>query len=120
VITDNGVEPKTKLPLLKYVQKIHIMDVAWRNRLQTGLQSVRSLVRLPAMDDFSKDGFSGNHIPLISVLICIMTIHFCPFDSLRRCQNIQYKGGNSQNFLRKFVIFFLTLRCFYGVVIHRK
>jgi hypothetical protein len=30
------------------------------------------------------------------------------------------RGGNSQNFLRKFVIFFLTLRCFYRVVIHRK
>ncbi len=37
-------------------------------------QSVRSLVRLPAMDDFSKDGFSGNHIPLISILSCIISI----------------------------------------------
>ena len=31
-----------------------------------------------------------------------------------------FQGGNSQNFLRKFVIFFVTLSCFYGVVIHRK
>ncbi len=29
-------------------------------------------------------------------------------------------GGNSQNFLQKFVRFFLTLKCFYRVVIHRK
>jgi len=29
---------------------------------------------LPAMDDFSKNGFSGNHIPLIPVLICIISI----------------------------------------------
>jgi len=29
-------------------------------------------------------------------------------------------GGDSQNFLRKFIIFFVTLRCFYGVGIHRK
>ncbi len=28
--------------------------------------------------------------------------------------------ANSQNFLQKFVIFFLTLRCFYKVGIHRK
>jgi len=28
-------------------------------------------------------------------------------------------GGNSQNFLRKFVRFFLTLKCLYGVVIHK-
>jgi hypothetical protein len=30
------------------------------------------------------------------------------------------EGGNSQSFFGKFVRFFLTLRCFYGVVIHRK
>jgi len=35
-------------------------------------RELRSLVRLPAMDDFSKDGFSGNHIPLISVLISVL------------------------------------------------
>jgi len=29
-------------------------------------------------------------------------------------------GGNSQNFLQKFVKFFLTLRWFYKVIIHRK
>jgi len=29
-------------------------------------------------------------------------------------------GGNSQNFLGKFLRFFETLRCFYTVVIHRK
>jgi len=29
-------------------------------------------------------------------------------------------GGNSQNFLGKFVRCFVTLKCFYGVVIHRK
>jgi hypothetical protein len=29
-------------------------------------------------------------------------------------------GGNSQNVLCKFVRFFITLRHFYGVVIHRK
>jgi len=28
--------------------------------------------------------------------------------------------GNSQNFLRKFVIFFVTLSCFYKAIIHRK
>jgi len=28
--------------------------------------------------------------------------------------------GNSQNFLSKFVRFFVTLRFFYGVVSHRK
>ncbi len=28
-------------------------------------------------------------------------------------------GGNSQNVLHKFVRFFVTLRCFYTVVIHR-
>jgi len=28
--------------------------------------------------------------------------------------------GNSQNFLGKFVRYFVTLRCFYTVVIHRK
>jgi len=46
------------------------------------------------------------------------------------CENNRFKyfklvtcviqGGNSQNFLGKFVKFFLTLRCFYGVVIHIK
>ncbi len=30
------------------------------------------------------------------------------------------QGGNSQSFIGKFVRFFLILRCFYGVVIHRK
>jgi len=30
------------------------------------------------------------------------------------------QGGNSQNFLGKFVRFFVTLRCFYRVVIHKK
>ncbi len=30
------------------------------------------------------------------------------------------QGGNSQNFLHKFIIFFVTLRCFYRVVIYRK
>jgi len=30
------------------------------------------------------------------------------------------QGGNSQNFLRKFVRFFLTLKYFYRVIIHRK
>jgi hypothetical protein len=29
------------------------------------------------------------------------------------------QGGNLQNFLGKFVRFFVTLRCFYRVVIHR-
>ncbi len=29
-------------------------------------------------------------------------------------------GGNSQNFLCKFVRFFLTLKCFYRVVINKK
>jgi len=33
---------------------------------------------------------------------------------------LQNQGGNSQNFLPKFVRFFVTLRCFYGVVVHRK
>jgi hypothetical protein len=31
-----------------------------------------------------------------------------------------FLGGNSQNILGKFVRFFVTLRCFYGVVIHRE
>jgi hypothetical protein len=31
-----------------------------------------------------------------------------------------HMGGNSQNFSRKFVRFFLTLKCFYIVVTHRK
>jgi len=30
------------------------------------------------------------------------------------------QDGNSQSFLGKFVRFFVTLRCFDGVVIHRK
>ncbi len=30
------------------------------------------------------------------------------------------QGGNSQNFLSKFIRFFETLWCFYGVGIHRK
>jgi len=44
------------------------------------------------------------------------------FFSLFPSDSFQFKnlGGNSQNFLRKFLIFFVTLRCFYGVVIHRK
>jgi len=33
---------------------------------------------------------------------------------------IKVPGGNSQNFLCKFVRFFLNLKCFYRVVIHRK
>jgi len=32
----------------------------------------------------------------------------------------KHLGGNSQNFLGKFVRFFVALRCFYGVVILRK
>ncbi len=35
-------------------------------------------------------------------------------------QCIRVRGGNSQNFLHKFVRFFLTLKCFYRVDIHRK
>jgi hypothetical protein len=31
-----------------------------------------------------------------------------------------HPGGNSQNFLWKFVRFLVTSKCFYGVVIHRK
>ncbi len=31
-----------------------------------------------------------------------------------------FLGGNSQNFFGKFERFFVTLRCFYGVDIHRK
>jgi len=34
--------------------------------------------------------------------------------------DVKTLGRNSQNFLRKFVRFFVTLKCFYGVVIHRK
>jgi len=30
------------------------------------------------------------------------------------------QGGDSQNFFRKFVIFFLTLRCFYEVEIENR
>jgi len=33
---------------------------------------------------------------------------------------LRYQGGNSQNFLRKFVRFFQTFRCFYKAIIHRK
>jgi len=33
---------------------------------------------------------------------------------------IKNKGWNSQNFLRKFIIFFVTLRCLYRVVIYWK
>jgi len=33
---------------------------------------------------------------------------------------VEHQGGNSQNFLSKFVRFFVTLRCFYRVVINRK
>jgi len=35
-------------------------------------------------------------------------------------QRPQTHGGYSQNFLGKFKRFFVTLRCFYRVVIHRK
>jgi len=34
--------------------------------------------------------------------------------------SLSAQGGNSQNFLHKFIIFFLTLRCFYKAIIHRK
>jgi len=34
------------------------------------------------------------------------------------CFEAQHQGGNSQNFLGKFVRFIVTLRCFYVTVIH--
>ncbi len=48
--------------------------------------------------------------------------------STQRCPSYRDKGqessyldqGDSQNFLRKFVRFFVTLRCFYRVAIHKK
>ena len=33
---------------------------------------------------------------------------------------LRSQGGNTQNFSGKCVRLFVTLRCFYGVVIHRK
>ncbi len=36
------------------------------------------------------------------------------------CTKFKCLGGNSQNFLRKFVRFFFILKCFYRVVVHRK
>ena len=64
--------------------KIHVL--MWRGAIgiKQVYRALRSLVRLPAMDDFSKDGFSGNHVSLISVLICIIFIdkssgNFCRF-----------------------------------------
>ncbi len=45
----------------------------WRGAIGNK-QNVRSLVRLTALEDFSKDGFSGNHIPLNYVLICTIFI----------------------------------------------
>jgi hypothetical protein len=33
---------------------------------------------------------------------------------------VKHLGGNSQNVLFKFVVFVLTLRCFFGVVIQGK
>jgi len=42
---------------------------------------------------------------------------FCPHELKKQtCQ----QSGNSQNFLCKFIILFVILRCLYGVVIHRK
>ncbi len=40
------------------------------------------------------------------------------FRALFMRKKLEHQGGNSQNFLSKFVRFFVTLRCFYGVVIH--
>jgi len=40
--------------------------------------------------------------------------NFFQHNFLFQDQDIPYQGGNSQNFLRKFVRFFLTLKCFYG------
>jgi len=44
--------------------------------------------------------------------------------TLAKCINcsrsFEALGGNSQNFLGKFIRLFVTLRCFYRVVIHRK
>jgi len=42
------------------------------------------------------------------------------FDHSKEISRFKQLGGNSQNFLDKYVRFFVTLRCFYRVVIHRK
>jgi len=69
--------------------------------------------------------FKGKgHIEVSSKLILnFLTSDFVKTDfELRNCRLTLQRalGGNSQNFLSKFVRFFVTLRCFYKVVIHRK
>jgi len=50
----------------------------------------------------------------------IFWLYFTPFYSrLLPIFSVANQGGNSQNFLGKFVRFFITLRCFNGVVIHK-
>jgi len=48
--------------------------------------------------------------------IVILLLMSCGLVSL----SLRNQGGNSQNFFCKFVRFFLTLKLFYRVVIHRK
>jgi len=36
------------------------------------------------------------------------------------CLKLEDQGGNSQNFLRKFVRFFVIFRCFYNKISHEK
>jgi len=51
--------------------------------------------------------------------IVLMITFVASFDRHRRNQHMS-QGGNSQNFLGKFVRFFVTFRCFHGVVIQSK
>jgi len=51
------------------------------------------------------------------MFLVILFLHICAWLELFA---IKDHGGNSQNILGKFVRFFVTLMCFYGVVIYRK
>jgi len=84
---------------------------------------------------FNKNNLHITHIKIGSVLFFVIKLFtgwYCQIEKNRNVseklelilkllrKNSSHQGGNSQNFSCKFERFFVTLSCFYGVVIHRK
>jgi hypothetical protein len=65
----------------------------------------------------------GKHSFSLQVRLKLIVMVFPDFKShmnVSPINSVRNLGWNSQNFLPKFLRFFLTLKCYYGLVIHRK
>jgi len=69
------------------------------------------------------DSIRTHDLPIVSQVLYRWTTAFAGQSNERICvnqSNYKSEGANSQNFLRKFVRFLVTFRCFYNKISHEK